>query len=537
VLSYGHPVESAFTEGAALHFQVPDQATFVSASPGCGHAGGVVTCALGRLWEGEGGERRVTIALDAELDDGAIVEGEAELTSTSPAASARARAVTRIDADSDLVVAIGAGRNAALRDEALDVEVTASNRGPSTIFDVRLELAVPHGVGGFAEALADSLALGSDPSRVLCNGIDFTTGSCVEREALVWRLGDLGPGQARTLRLPPAVTSDAPSGSLIAFDVWARRAGGGEGPEFAEASRTVLVQEDPDPPFDIAVAEDRDPIAPGAALTYSIQLGHLPNPPSNAEAVLVRFGLPHGATFQSASNGGQLQDGVVQWGPLSLRPGDGRVRTVTVTVAEPAAPDGAGDLLEAWAEIVEDTGDGVRPEGARAQAVTRVRASAPLSLEIRLPDPPSEQGGQFEVEYRVRNVGSQSLFDVDVEGMVPFGVDSFAQSAIVRPPSASDPVCDGIAFTTGSCVPREQFRLTIPELPVGPAVTIRAPFVLLASAATLPDGVVLPFRAVASTADHEAVDVALRAVPEAAAGLAAAAAIATLAVVAAPRKG
>lgn len=523
-LGYGHPVENDFTNGAVLRFFVPPSTRFVSASPGCTETGGIVSCSLGRLWPGEGGERRVAVVVDEEIADGAVIEAEAEVTSTFPVASTRARAVTRIDDDSDLVVAIGAGRNAARPGEALDLELTASNRGPITLFAVDLALAVPNGVTVFPEALAQSLGTeGADCAAVLGQAYN-----CDPREVLIWTLGDLAPGQSRTVRVAPVVAA-ALSGSLVGFEAWARPAGGGEGPEFGEAVGALRVQDDP--PFDIALTDDRDPAVPGQVLTYTLELGHRVTA-SIAEDVVVRLGLPKGVTFQAASNGGLLQNGVVSWTSITLQPGESRTRSVKVVAAAPLAPDGAGDLLEAWVEMIQDTGDdAVRPEAASARAVTRVQAASQLALEILLPDPPNEQGETFVVGYRVRNVGAQTLFDVGLEGLVPTGVSTFAETLISAPPlpSSSLPECAAALGQAYNCDPREQFQWTIPQLTAGQAITVTVPYTLVADSGALPDGLVLPFRGLATSALHEAPDVAVRAVPEVSALLAGFAALAALA--------
>lgn len=509
-LRYGHPVAGDFTNGTTLRFFVPNDASFVSASEGCNEAAGIVTCALGRLWPGEGGERHVVVEFDSELADGAVVEASAELTSTTPSASARARAVTRIASDSDLGVAFTARRDPARPGEPLELELTASNRGPITLFDVDLALAIPNGVATFPDELVGSLGLAS---AAACEWVIGGSGNCDAREMLTLPLGDLAPGQARTVRLTPALASLA-SGSLVGFEAWARSGGGGTGPEFAEEAGVVLVQDDPI--FDLALSEDADPVAPGQVLVYTIDAGHVATA-SIAEDVELRFGLPDGVTFQQASNGGQLADGIVRWPLGSLDPGERRTRTVRVTVDPLAEPDGDGLLLEAWAEIVEDApGDAVRAESARARAVTRVASTSPLALEVRLPNPPSERGQVVEVAYRVRNVGAQTLFNVGLEGLIPTSVNNFAVGSISAPPLPSSvaPVCVWAIGGSSVCDQREHFVWTIPQLNAGQLITVTVPYTLLANVQDLPDGTVLRFAATATHANAEAPDVAVRAVPE-----------------------
>jgi hypothetical protein len=180
----------------------------------------------------------------------------------------------------------------------------------------------------------------------------------------------------------------------------------------------------------------------------------------------------------------------------------------------------------------------VRPESSRADVVTRAAPETPLALEVRLPAPPSEQGEVFSVEYRIRNVGSQELLAVGIEGLVPEGVDAFSNGTISAPPLPQSvaPACLSGIGAVGICYPGERFFWEIPEFDPGQTITVTVPYRLVTSPTSLADGVVLPFRGLASHAGSEAPDVAARAVPAPAAGLAGAGAMMALGWLAARRR-
>jgi uncharacterized repeat protein (TIGR01451 family) len=164
--------------------------------------------------------------------------------------------------------------------------------------------------------------------------------------------------------------------------------------------------------LDLSVDEDADPVKPGASLTYRLSFGNRSS--TTVTGSSLRFPLPAGVTFQSASDGGESLAGVVTWVLGDLVSGESGERRVTVSLS--GAP--SGDLLRV--EAAEITGTlGGQPEDSRALAVTRVQSAPPLGLALELNPDPIGRGETMLVALTVSNRGATPLSNVQLQMRMP----------------------------------------------------------------------------------------------------------------------
>ena len=242
----------------------------------------------------------------------------------------------------------------------LAVQLTATNTGLVPLLGVTVEMILPEGLATFFASLSDD---GVCPNSV------FNANLCEPRERLVWQLGTVAAGKGVTVTTQPLLADTLPSGTVLTFDA---RAGDSTGQQVATA-RALVVEDGT--VLELALRENVDPVAPGASLTYTLTLGKV-SAQISALGVL-RFQLPAGTTFVSATGGGTHLNGVVTWNLPPLPAGQTGTRSVTVNV-DPAAAQGTA--LRALAQVTDIAGytalmgqDEERAVGilARSRAIVR----------------------------------------------------------------------------------------------------------------------------------------------------------------------
>ncbi len=210
-VTYGHTGTARLAENAVLELPLPAGASFVSATVGGALDGDVVRWALGTLGLGEFCSREVTVALDAGLDAGALIEAHASIADTdSPPQRARAQLVTPVGA-SALSVAVEARPDPGRRGEVLEARVILTNTRLFPLAGVALELRLPD----YLDAFNENLATG-DASCDLTGFGNF----CERRERILWSFDTLAAGESVTVSIPPQVNATGlvpPDGQLIPF--------------------------------------------------------------------------------------------------------------------------------------------------------------------------------------------------------------------------------------------------------------------------------------------------------------------------------
>ena len=222
--------------------------------------------------------------------------------------------------------------------------------------------------------------------------------TCGAGQTISWSLGYVGAGGSVTVMYTARVDTVNPpaAGTVLRSTASADAVASGAG-SAAPVAVDVLVAGAADLAMGMTAAPGS--VVPGGTLSYVVSFGN-PNATSAPAAVLA-MPVPAGTTVVSASAGGTLVDGAVQWEVAALAAGASGQRQVAVQV-DAGLPDKS--VLVAAAELRDPvTGRSL----ARGNAVTPV-LSAPglLAALSAAPDPvrPGEAGA-------VCGDGDQSVHD------------------------------------------------------------------------------------------------------------------------------
>jgi uncharacterized protein YciU (UPF0263 family) len=353
--------------------------------------------------------------------------------------------------------------------EILMGAITLTNRAQDTIPNVEIQATVPNHLDAFNAGLANAdSCVGGTPA--LCESGDLIT----------WNVGSIAPGGGVTVTMPAVVRSGASapaSGAEIRLNATARVAGA----ESASASASVFVTGTRS--FDLVLRADRDPVAPGETLIYTVSFGNrtlvMPAP-----STVLRMPVPDGTEFVSASDGGVLDEGVVEWTLGTLQPGAGSERQLRVRVSSVAM----ARIVRATAELETNA-----MIVARASAATQVQPDASLSVALELNPDPVRPQEVMTLALTVTNRGATDLLGVTAEMVVPRGIASFNDAL-----ATDTATCNRtLLVSTGLCDPRERMTWEIGQLNAGTSVTVR---LALTSAADVPAGAVITFDASATDA-------------------------------------
>lgn len=447
-ITYGNrsPETSTDTE---LSFDVPAGTTFLGASNGGVFSNGTVTWDLGTVAGHEGGRLSVVVRVGAGQGEGAILEGAAATISGDgdfAPHSSEASAVTRVENGGRLIVAMAVNPDPAFQGESLRASILVTNPGTSFANNVELKLRFPENLSSHGE---DFISDGGD-----CSGT-----SCEPREELFWNLGNLPPGRGVAVTLAPSVASVA-GGSLITFPIAVKA----DGQSRTLARQSLIVRDTRI--FDLAVDAERSPAGSGEELAYTIVYGNRST--EATDDTTLRFPLPGGTSFVSASGAGTLAGNTVVWnlGTLAGRQGGQRqVRVLLGTLAEgthlaidPARIGGQGDFLA---------------HETRARSLTRVENDTRLDVAVTLDHDPVFPEERTSVRATVSN---RSMVD-------------FANNVVLRwrAPTGFNSVSDGGEMLGGdctgtSCEAREIATFDLGSLPPGGGVVVEWPPSVTASA-------------------------------------------------------
>lgn len=453
---------------AILDIPVPAGTAFESASDGAVPVDGRIAWALGDLPPGASGVKELFVNLGAEATAGQVIAAEAVLS--AGAAQARTQASTRFELETPLELLLAVGPDPVEPGEPLQVSMTVTNRGLTTLFEVLAAVRVPSEVAPFAPNFTNG--------AVFC-----TTGAsfgCDNLERASWGVDDLEPGHSATLTFPVVVLSGQggpPPGALIVFESDAAANDGTR----AEARRSVAVRTER--PLDLELDVGPQPVGAGEPLHYRLTFGNRGTEMLAAAELSLR--IPAGTAFVSGSDGAGVVDGSVVWTLGDLPPGAAGVREVVLLVDAAAVQ---GVAIAGEAELL--AGGAV----ARAQTVTHVQDDQPLTLSLAVGPDPVTPGEAQQILVTITNRGLVSLFEVQAALRVPPEVAPWAPAFTV--PAGSCRV--GASF---GCDNLEREIWDIGELEPGQAATLSVPAMVLSGQNGPPPGSVIVFEADAGAND------------------------------------
>ncbi|MEO1367377.1 MAG: hypothetical protein AAFX50_09385, partial [Acidobacteriota bacterium] len=302
--------------------------------------------------------------------------------------------------------------------------------------------------------------LASVDEGFISDGGDCTSFSCDSREELFWNLGTLAPGRGTTVTFAPTVAGVS-GGTLITFPI----AVDADGQSRRLIRQTLLVRDYRT--FDLAVDAERSPVGANERLVYTLTYGNRSSEPTTGTTL--RFPLPGGTSFVSASDGGSFAGGAVVWNLGTLAARQGGQRQVRVQVGSIAA----GAHLVVDPATLSGQGDFFFFE-TRSRSLGRVENGTRLDVAVTLdrdPVVPSERTSL------VATVTNRSPID-------------FANNVVLRwrHPGTLNSVDDGSTIfggdcTSFSCDAREIAFWNLGTLPPGGGVVVELPPEVSGSAA------------------------------------------------------
>jgi hypothetical protein len=449
-ITFGYREEALALADNTLRFPIPAGTSFVSATGGGSFAGGAVEWDLGFMTPGDGGSREVTVHVDAA--DNTVLHSTAQIfNSAAPTDQATADALTVVDANAPLSIDVDANSDPARPGELLNVQLVVTNHDAISRINLTLRVRYPDGLNSTAT------------SQI--NGASCSPSFCDPGNQVVFAIPTLGAGQSLTLELPPFVFASTPDGTLINFFAMLTDTAGGN----ASGIDSVRVRTLPN--YDLSIGDNADPVQPGALLTYKLTYGYRNEAPTIAASIM-RFRLPAGTSFVSASDGGSFANGAVTWDAGVLNPGDGGTREAVVQVNAATA-----SVLQASAEIY-DTADPI--EQAGAEALTVVRTGPPITVDIDAnPDParPSELMNLLAIVTNHDAVARALTLRV----RYPDGMTSISTGEVF-----------GISCTPSFCDPQDIISWNLGSIAAGASTVVEFPAIVAAAAV---DGQLLNFYA------------------------------------------
>lgn len=348
--------------------------------------------------------------------------------------------------------------------EGLVGYIHVANRGTSAVSNVVVQARFP--AAGVNNGVSPSLIGGV----ATCIG-----GGCDRGELVTWNLGTVAAGQGTTLSLPMTVTAGTADGTTIPLAV--ELLSGGAQVAIESASVTV----DADNALSIAVDDDRDSVAPGGTLAYTLTYGNRST--ASLTGTTMSLPLPAGVTFVSATGGGVLVGDTVQWTLNTLLAGEPGRQKVAVTVSPGLAN---GTLLATGAAQIAGTSAATGDESAAAVAVTRVRAAPVLDLAMVTDANPVRVSTGFMTRLTVSNLSGAQVFGTQLVLRMPTDrVDNGVSPTLIT----GAPTCVG-----GGCDRYELVTWNLGTMNPGTAVTVDVPIDITAGS---PAGSLVPLAAYA----------------------------------------
>ncbi|MGI9343899.1 MAG: hypothetical protein ACR2QV_13755, partial [Gammaproteobacteria bacterium] len=329
--------------------------------------------------------------------------------------------------------------------ELVRVDVTVTNTGASAETSAVLEASVPAEFSTFFNGGATT------------GGATCTNGTCSAGEVVTWSLGTFAPGQSTTVSYWTDVLSggSAPAdGTVITVDADLTY-------DVAQAtSASQSVTADADNPLAIEIDQDLDPVRSGDTMVYTVSYGNRGINSVTGNSLSVP--LPAGVTFVSASGGGSLNAGAVEWNLGTLVAGQSGRQQIVVTVDTLSA----GTLLIVDAASISGTDTGTASAvTSRAITSARVTAASGIAMTVAVNPDPVRSGELAHNAITVANQAGETLFNVELQMRVPPEFSTFFNGSQTT---------GGATCSNGTCSAKELVTWNLGTLPPGRSVTVTA---------------------------------------------------------------
>jgi len=197
-VSVGNPDSESIT--GVVRIRLPDDVSFVSATEGGQETEGLVFWPETTINGGDGAQAQFRVVLGDPIQEGRLLDIEAEWIPTSPTASTSLTSiVTPIRAGRALNVEYSTDRSAVAPGEEARYTLTLTNTGPN-LAGVSAQILLPQMVEGFGAG--SGLDCGSDSL-------------CEPSEIITWDLGTLTSSESDSLTFDVSLSTQAPPGQVI----------------------------------------------------------------------------------------------------------------------------------------------------------------------------------------------------------------------------------------------------------------------------------------------------------------------------------
>ncbi len=451
---------AASANNVQMSLPLPTNTTLISATGGGILIGNTVQWSLGSLTAGIVDRHQVTVQVDGALPDAELLHVNAaqiEGTVNFLPTHTRAARHTRVDSSVPITLALAIKSDPVFPNEVLHAVLTVTNPTASPLLDLEVQIRVPAGLNTiFTSNISDG---------GICPG-----GNCQGGEMLTWNIGNLGPSASIEINVTPTVLAALNSGNIIPFEAKVQD---------GNADSTATSQSIPVDSFrvlDLSLDTNTNPVAAGNLLTYELTYGN--RSASLATNVLLSLLLPPEVTLMSATGGGTLVNGAVEWPLPDLQAGQGGRKNVTVQVNATLAD---ADLLTVDSAEISATSNFLLTS-TRAKRITRVDDIEPLALTMSANPNPVLPNQAFDVLLTVENTSAGLLLGAELQLRIPDGLNTIFSTTIV-----GGGVCPG-----GNCQKGELLTWPLGNLSPGAVVQVS---VTPTTLSTLPHGQVLFFDA------------------------------------------
>ncbi len=371
--------------GVTIADTVPASTTFLSASGGGTLAGGVVTWSIGTLAAGASSSVQLVVRVASPLANGTVISNSSLSIASNETASVAGPAVTTTVASAP-VLSIAST-------DAPDPVAAGAN------LTYTLSYANTGNAGASSVVVSDTLPANTTFVSV---GSGTLSGSVV-----TWSIGSVAAGASGSVQLVVRVASPLPNATVITHGTYSIDSA--ETTPVSGGSITTTVTSAP--VLAVSAVDAPDPIAAGGNLTYTLSYSNAGN--ANATAVVLSDTVPANTSFVSATGGGTLTAGVVNWSIGALAAGGTGSVQMVVRVASPL-PNGTVITNGSYSI------DSAETTPASGASITTSVTSAPvLALSaVDAPDPVAA-GGNLTYTLSYSNTGNANATAVVISDTLP----------------------------------------------------------------------------------------------------------------------
>ena len=203
VLSFGN-VGTAAAPQAVIKATLPEGTTFSSATGGGIFAGNEITWTVGSVGTARGGQLAFTVGVPAGAPVGTLLNAEAQIwPGRANEVPVRARATVAVAEVQPLALSYSISTLTPQPGDRIEFTATARNDASVALTNTSAQLLLPGNMVRFyfTDAVGDGLT---------CPG-----SYCDPNETVRWNVGELLPGQSRTLRFASTIAANAQEGALV----------------------------------------------------------------------------------------------------------------------------------------------------------------------------------------------------------------------------------------------------------------------------------------------------------------------------------